>query len=88
MPIYLISALNPLEGVIKKYIRSLLNSLGKMLQGSKKRLVAWDTLCLFKDEGGLGLISLKDTSNALFAKLWWNFRTSTNLWSVYVEQIL
>ncbi|KAK4706309.1 hypothetical protein R3W88_034132 [Solanum pinnatisectum] len=41
--------------------------------------IAWDSLCLPKDEGGLGFRSLHDVSDALFAKLWWIFRTSTNL---------
>ncbi|XP_015078425.1 uncharacterized protein LOC107022284 [Solanum pennellii] len=36
-------------------------------------------------KGGVGFRSLQDVSNALFAKLWWVLRTSTNtLWSEYV----
>ncbi|XP_060182386.1 uncharacterized protein LOC132612059 [Lycium barbarum] len=38
--------------------------------------VAWDKMCLPKDEGGLCFKSLHDISKALFAKLWWNFKTS------------
>ncbi|KAG5592596.1 hypothetical protein H5410_043110 [Solanum commersonii] len=47
--------------------------------------VAWEELCYPKKEGGIGFRSLHDVSRALFAKLWWNFRTSTSsLWSRYM----
>lgn len=40
---------------------------------------------LSKKEGGIGFRSLPDVSRALFAKLWWNLRTSTSsLWSRYM----
>lgn len=39
-----------------------------------------------KNEGGLGFRSLHDTSKALFAKLWWNFITSTSsMWSSFMR---
>ncbi|XP_060195017.1 uncharacterized protein LOC132624223 [Lycium barbarum] len=41
-------------------------------------------MCLPKEEGGIDFRSLHDISNALFAKLWWSFRTSNSLWSVYM----
>ncbi|XP_060202654.1 uncharacterized protein LOC132631071 [Lycium barbarum] len=36
-------------------------------------------------EGGLGFRSLADISIALFAKLWWNFRTKPSLWSAFMS---
>ncbi|WMV19697.1 hypothetical protein MTR67_013082 [Solanum verrucosum] len=42
-------------------------------------------MCYPKEEGGIGLRSLNAVSNALFAKLWWNFRTSTSsMWGEYM----
>ncbi|KAM3203903.1 hypothetical protein P3L10_027312 [Capsicum annuum] len=37
------------------------------------------------DEGGLGFRSMFDVSKALFAKLWWNFRTKPSLWSAFMS---
>ncbi|XP_060183197.1 uncharacterized protein LOC132613164 [Lycium barbarum] len=35
-------------------------------------------------ENGLGFRSLNDMSLALFAKLWWNFRTKPSLWNAFM----
>lgn len=54
-------------------------------EGKGKHWVAWDTLCLPQEEEGIGFRSLRHMVDALFAKLWWNFRTSTtSLWSNYM----
>ncbi|XP_019241169.1 PREDICTED: uncharacterized protein LOC109221160 [Nicotiana attenuata] len=47
---------------------------------------SWDTLCLPKDEGGVGFRSLHDMSKALFCKLWWNFRTKPSMWISFMCQ--
>ncbi|MDV3170466.1 MAG: GTPase, partial [Candidatus Phytoplasma australasiaticum] len=44
----------------------------------------WEDMCYPKSEGGVGFRSLYDVSKALFCKLWWNFRTSTSLWSSFI----
>jgi len=44
----------------------------------------WLDMCYPKREGGLGLRSLHDVSNTMFAKLWWIVRTSTSLWSSFM----
>jgi len=41
-------------------------------------------ICQAKMEGGLGFRSLFDVSRALFAKLWWNFRTKHSMWSHFM----
>lgn len=41
-------------------------------------------MCYPKREGGLGFRSPDDMCNSFFAKLWWNFRTPTSLWSIYM----
>ncbi|WMV54329.1 hypothetical protein MTR67_047714 [Solanum verrucosum] len=41
-------------------------------------------MCYPKEEGGIGFRSLHVIAKALFAKLWWTFRTSTSLWSTFI----
>ncbi|XP_060181348.1 uncharacterized protein LOC132610954 [Lycium barbarum] len=85
MPVYLLSATNPPSGVIKQLHKIFTKFFWSNTVGVKsKHWVAWDKLCLPKDEGGIGLRSLTDISNALFAKLWWNFRYGRSLWSSYM----
>lgn len=45
-------------------------------EGKGKHWVAWDNLYLPQEEEGIGFRSLRYMVDALFAKLWWNFRTS------------
>lgn len=52
--------------------------------GKATHWIAWDDICLPKKEGGLGLRSFFDVAKALFAKLWWKFKTSNTLWSNFV----
>ncbi|XP_060216645.1 uncharacterized protein LOC132644105 [Lycium barbarum] len=85
MPVYLLSAMNPPSGVIKQLHKIFAKFLWSNTVGVKsKHWVAWDKLCLPKDEGGIGLRSLTDISKALFAKLWWNFRSGRSLWGSYM----
>ncbi|XP_016567089.1 uncharacterized protein LOC107865311 [Capsicum annuum] len=86
IPVYTLSAMNP----PKKVIKQMHQILAKFFWGSLKNVkirhwVAWEDLCYPREEGGLGFRSLYDVSKALFAKLWWNFRTATNsLWGTYM----
>ncbi|XP_060200489.1 uncharacterized protein LOC132628743 [Lycium barbarum] len=85
MPVYLLSAMNPPSGVIKQLHKIFAKFFWSNTVGVKsKHWVAWDKLCLPKDEGGIGLRSLTDISKALFAKLWWNFRCGRSLWGSYM----
>ncbi|XP_060210567.1 uncharacterized protein LOC132637503 [Lycium barbarum] len=85
MPVYLMSAMNPPSGVIKQLHKIFAKFFWCNTVGVKrKHWVAWDKLCLPKDEGGIGLRSLTDISNALFVKLWWNFRCGRSFWSSYM----
>ncbi|WMV13941.1 hypothetical protein MTR67_007326 [Solanum verrucosum] len=86
MPIYLMSAMNPPKGVINQIQKIMAKFFwGKVGSLKGKHWVAWDDLCLPKAEGGIGLRSLHTVADSLFAKLWWNFRTSSDsLWSHYM----
>ncbi|XP_019246545.1 PREDICTED: uncharacterized protein LOC109226206 [Nicotiana attenuata] len=53
-------------------------------EGWSRHWASWQNLCLPKEEGGLGFRSLHDVSRALFAKLWWRFRTTKSLWSNFM----
>lgn len=47
--------------------------------------MAWDDLCLPNEEDSVGFRSLHTIRDALFAILWWNFRTSSeSLWSHFM----
>lgn len=48
-------------------------------EGRATHWIPWKDICLPKIEGGLGFRSLFDVTNALFFKLWWNFRTTNSL---------
>jgi len=42
-------------------------------------------MCFPKEEGGVGFRTLHGITKALFSKLWWRFRVSTDsLWSTYM----
>ncbi|KAH0700980.1 hypothetical protein KY284_015195 [Solanum tuberosum] len=86
MPVYLLTAMNPPKGIIKQLHMIFARFFWSNTAGTRsKHWVAWEDLCSPKEEGGLGFRSLHDLSNALFAKLWWNFRVSTDsLWSAFM----
>lgn len=85
IPVYLLSVMNPPARVIEQIHKIFARFFwGNTTNNKRRHWVAWDKLCLAKVEGGLGFRSLYDTSNALFGKLWWNFRTSTAMWSTYM----
>lgn len=49
-----------------------------------KHWSAWTKVCLPKNEGELGFRSMFDVSKAMYAKLWWRFRTQNNLWTHFL----
>ncbi|XP_060202276.1 uncharacterized protein LOC132630725 [Lycium barbarum] len=85
MLVYLLSAMTALKGVIDQLHKIFAKLLWSNTAGVKVRhWVAWDKMCLPKCEGGLGFRSLHDISKAVFAKLWWNFRTNISLWGAFM----
>ncbi|XP_059314688.1 uncharacterized protein LOC132065353 [Lycium ferocissimum] len=84
MPVYLLFAMNPLKGVIDQLHKIFAKFFWSNTAGVKgKHWVAWDKMCLPKDEGVLCFRPLHDISKALFAKVCWNFRTSIYLWGAF-----
>ncbi|XP_060182578.1 uncharacterized protein LOC132612299 [Lycium barbarum] len=85
-PIHLLSALNPPDYVITQMHKLFAQFFWNNTSGGKSRhWSAWHKLCIPEKEGGLGFRSLHDVSMALYCKIWWNFRTSPSLWSVYLS---
>ncbi|XP_059283713.1 uncharacterized protein LOC132037237 [Lycium ferocissimum] len=85
IPVYLLSAMVPPKCVIKEP-HKLFNRFFWQTkhEGTSKHWSAWENLCYPKNERGLGFRSLYDISKALFAKIWWRFRTSGTLWSKFM----
>ncbi|KAG5610516.1 hypothetical protein H5410_021797 [Solanum commersonii] len=76
IPIYLLFAINPPKCVILDMHRIFARFLWNYKEvGRNKHSVAWNDICKPKEEGELGFRSLFDVSKALFAKIWWIFRT-------------
>ncbi|XP_070013963.1 uncharacterized protein [Nicotiana sylvestris] len=72
---------NVLEHLYKTFARFFWSNKAK---GRSMHWTRWQNLCLPKEEGGVGFRSLIDVLKALFAKLWWRFRTTKTLWSNFM----
>ncbi|KAK6773729.1 hypothetical protein RDI58_028967 [Solanum bulbocastanum] len=85
IPIYLLSTLNSPKCVLDDIHRMFAKFLWNLKEeGRAKHWIAWNNICLPREEGGLDIRSLFDISKALFAKLWWNFRINNTLWSNFM----
>lgn len=70
MPIHLLSVVNPPPYVISELYRMFsIFYWSNSGNGRARKWASWDTICLPKDEDGLGFRSLHDVSKALFANL-------------------
>ncbi|XP_019225001.1 PREDICTED: uncharacterized protein LOC109206620 [Nicotiana attenuata] len=85
MPVHMLSILDPPKNILvhlhKLFARFFWSTKE---EGRSRHWSSWQNLCLPKEEGGLGFRSLNDVSKALFAKLWWKFRTTKSLWSNFM----
>ncbi|XP_075101885.1 uncharacterized protein LOC142177309 [Nicotiana tabacum] len=67
------------------YIRLLLGSFGaQRKKGEAGTELHGKIFAFLNRKGGIGFRSLNDVSRALFAKLWWRFRTTKSLWSNFM----
>nr|XP_016498800.1 PREDICTED: uncharacterized protein LOC107817478 [Nicotiana tabacum] len=94
MSTHILSVLDPPDNVLKHLHKTFARFFwSKKEEGKSSHWTKWLNLCLLKDEGGLGFRSLFDVSKALFAKLWWKFRTTKFLrlnfmWNKYCKKEL
>ncbi|XP_059284862.1 uncharacterized protein LOC132038160 [Lycium ferocissimum] len=85
MPLHLLSVLAPPKCVLNELHKVFARYFwSNKEEGRSKHWVAWKDVCLPIQEKGLGFKSLFDVSKALFAKLWWRFRTTSTLWANYM----
>ena len=79
MPLHLFWALTTPKSILKKVWNFLWQGPGA---NKKWALVAWKTLCLSKDEGGLDLCDLEALSVVLGTKIWWRWlKNQSGLWA-------
>lgn len=85
VPIYVLSTIVPPICVIRKLHKIFAKFFWSNKVTSKsKHWAAWEKVCLPKQEGGLGFRSMFDVSKAMYAKLWWRFRTQNTLWANFM----
>lgn len=54
------------------------------IEGKGRHWVSWNKMCLPEEERGLGFRLMQYVSNALFCKLWQNFRTKKSIWGSFM----
>ncbi|XP_057957183.1 uncharacterized protein LOC131150472 [Malania oleifera] len=70
---------------------NVLNEIVKLCRvflwnGRRKPLVAWQDICLPKDEGGLGVVDLKSWNMALLTRALWNIHAKKDsLWAKWIH---
>ncbi|XP_016507995.1 uncharacterized protein LOC107825634 [Nicotiana tabacum] len=85
MPTHILSVIDPPKNVLEHLHKTFARFFwSNKEEGRSRHWKKWQNLCLPKEEGDLGFRSLHDVSKALFAKLWWKFRTSKSLWSNFM----
>ncbi|XP_059292598.1 uncharacterized protein LOC132046072 [Lycium ferocissimum] len=85
VPVYVLSAVVPTKYTLNELHRIFARFFWSNKEEDKsKHWVSWKKICMPKAEGGLGFRSFFDIYKALFAKLWWRFRTSNSLWSTFL----
>nr|XP_016440692.1 PREDICTED: uncharacterized protein LOC107766425 [Nicotiana tabacum] len=85
MPAHMLSVLDPPNNILEHLYKTFARFFWSTKEeGRSRHWASWQNLCLPKEEWGLGFRSLHDVSRALFAKLWWRFRTTKSLWSSFM----
>ncbi|KAG5585843.1 hypothetical protein H5410_046277 [Solanum commersonii] len=86
LPIHLLSVVTPHVTVLKQ-VQSIMADFfwGWMNERKKYHCVSWKTLSFTYDEGGIGMINLKDVCKAFQYKQWWCFRSKQTLWGDFFK---
>ncbi|XP_075103645.1 uncharacterized protein LOC142178218 [Nicotiana tabacum] len=84
--VYTLSAMSPPKGTLNLLEKHFANFFwGSKSDKTKYHWSSWKNLSTPKDEGGIGIITIKDISNTLAIKKWWRFRTQPSLWASSLE---
>ncbi|XP_009624555.1 uncharacterized protein [Nicotiana tomentosiformis] len=85
MPTHILSVLDPPHNVLEHLHKTFARFFwSNKEEGRSKHWEKCLNLSLPKEEGGLGFRSIFHISKALFAKLWWKFRTTKSIWSNFM----
>lgn len=85
IPIYMLSEIIPPLCVIREIHRIIATFFWSNKEdGRSKHWAAWSKVCLPKQEGGLGFRSMFEVSQAMYAKLWWRFRSKRYSWCNFI----
>lgn len=86
LPTYTLSALSPPKGTFKLLEKHFSNFFwGSTGDQKKYHWSSWINLCYPTDEGGVGVRSMQEFSEALATKGWWRFRSIQSLWATFVK---
>jgi hypothetical protein len=81
VPLYMLSFYRMPVGVKEKIDRIRNNFLWDETEGHKKyHLVNWQTICMPKDQGGLGVLDLEKMNISLLAKWLWKLFNEDGIW--------
>ncbi|KAJ9541443.1 hypothetical protein OSB04_027949 [Centaurea solstitialis] len=88
LPLYFFSIFKVPDGVIKQLEKIRRNFFWGFKEGEKNLYwIAWDKIMAAKDQGGLGVLSLKSMNIALLSKWFWKFHEGSNsLWKDVVSE--
>lgn len=87
VPLYMLSFYELPKGVQKRQDFFRVKFLWQDDQGVKKyHLVNWPTVCLPKDQGGLGVLDLRKMNMALLGKWLWRLETEQGIWQDVLRQ--
>lgn len=85
MPLYLLSVMASTKFTINEMYKVFAMFFwSNKEEGISRHLLVLLKVCIPKKKVGLGFRSFFEGSKALFAKLWWKFRTSRTLWSTFM----
>ena len=91
MPLYAFSLYRVPSTVIKDIDKIRCRFLWQGTTKSRKKyaLVNWSIVCKPKDNGGLGILNLRDMNTALLLKWWWRFKDPTyhSNWKTLIQCI-
>lgn len=86
LPMYTLTSLTPRKGIIKLIEKHFARFFwGSTTNKDKYHWSSWRNICYPKEEGGLGVRSMKSICETLDIKKWWRFRTHDSLWAKYTK---
>ncbi|KAL3635943.1 hypothetical protein CASFOL_020490 [Castilleja foliolosa] len=86
IPIHTLSAVPVHKAILKKIEKLIKLFLWGQNGKARTQWCSWKTICLKKEEGGLGIRNIHDTVKGLHGKLAWRILERKSLWSSILSQ--